>query len=124
MKVERNDQRITVTVPGIGTLVGLLRGERVELLPTGAGVQNFYTEGYAKSADVAARFAKLVDLLRAELGQVSVLVMLGQGRRIGHVGDGPGRAGAGGLKLFGQGLEVAFATRDQEDAIIKYWSEL
>ena len=41
---------------------------------------------------------------------------LGQGRMVGHVGDGPGRAGARGLELLGKGLQVAFAARDQEDA--------
>ena len=34
---------------------------------------------------------------------------------VGHIGHGPGGTGAGGLQFLGQGFQIGFAARDQED---------
>ncbi len=81
MKVTRQGNNVTVDLPGVGQLVGhFIGGDRVELRPSTVGIANFYTEGYARTANVDDRLYFLGQAVREAVGKADVFIEFPDGR--------------------------------------------
>lgn len=82
MKITRKDHSVTVDLPGVGQLKGeISAGERCTFRAVcGSQIANFYTDGYARTANVGDRLYSLASALRKELGRIDAFIEFTDGR--------------------------------------------